>query len=86
MRKINTIGIKQANKVMHLSNLKKYLKFTQKRVKSGTGMQAFTTFFKKRLHQVFILDIRLLKYKKRPATFQLKTTLEGRFLSVILIN
>jgi len=34
LRKINTIGIKQANKVMHLAamayNLKKYLKFTQK--------------------------------------------------------
>ena len=34
LRKINTIGIKQANKVMHLSaiayNLKKYLKFVQK--------------------------------------------------------
>nr|WP_246067775.1 transposase [Changchengzhania lutea] len=42
LRKINTLGIKQANKVMHLSaiayNLKKYLKFTQKRVKSGAGM------------------------------------------------
>ena len=39
LRKINTIGLQQANKVMHLSaiayNLKKYLKFTQKRVKSG---------------------------------------------------
>lgn len=39
LRKINTIGIKQANKVMHLSamayNLKKYLKFTQKLVKSN---------------------------------------------------
>lgn len=39
LRKINTIGIAQANKVMHLSaiayNIKKYLKFTQKRVKSG---------------------------------------------------
>ena len=38
LRKINTIGIKQANKVMHLSamayNLKKYLKFVQKHVKS----------------------------------------------------
>ena len=38
LRKINTIGIIQANKVMHLSavayNLKKYLKFVQKRVKS----------------------------------------------------
>ena len=38
LRKVNTIGIKQANKVTHLSamayNLKKYLKFTQKLVKS----------------------------------------------------
>ena len=38
LRKINTIGIEQANKVMHLSaiayNLKKYLKFTAKTVKS----------------------------------------------------
>ena len=39
LRKVNTIGIKQANKCMHLSamayNLKKYLKFIQKRAKSG---------------------------------------------------
>ena len=38
LRKINTIGIEQANKVMHLSavayNLKKYLKFIKKSVKS----------------------------------------------------
>lgn len=38
LRKINTIGIQQANKVMHLSvmgyNLKKYLKFFSKTVKS----------------------------------------------------
>jgi hypothetical protein len=38
LRKINTIGIDQANKVMHISaiayNLKKYLKFIQKLVKS----------------------------------------------------
>jgi hypothetical protein len=42
LRKINTIGIEQANKVMHLSavvyNLKKYLKFMSKTVKSDTGM------------------------------------------------
>ena len=41
LRKINTIGIQQANKVMHLSatayNLKKYLKFINNKVKSGTG-------------------------------------------------
>jgi len=45
LRKINTIGLAQANKVMHLSaiayNLKKYLKFVQKRAKSGAGMLAF---------------------------------------------
>ena len=38
LRKINTIGIQQANKVMHLPaiayNLKKYLKFTNKVVRS----------------------------------------------------
>ena len=37
LRKINTIGIQQANKVMHMSaiayNLKKYLKFMVKNVK-----------------------------------------------------
>ena len=44
LRKINTIGIKQANKVMHLAaiayNLKKYLKFEQKRSKSGARTAA----------------------------------------------
>lgn len=47
MRKVNTIGIKQANKVMHLAtmayNLKKYLKFTQKLAKSGA--KALANFF-----------------------------------------
>ena len=41
MRKINTIGLEQANKVMHMAaiayNLKKYLKFIEKRSKSGAG-------------------------------------------------
>lgn len=41
LRKVNTIGLSQANKCMHLSamayNLKKYLKFVQKRVKSGAN-------------------------------------------------
>ncbi len=47
LRKVNTIGLKQANKCMQLSaiayNLKKYLKFTQKRAKSGAGI--FASFF-----------------------------------------
>ena len=42
LRKINTIGLQQANKVMLLSarayNLKKYLKFMSKTVKSDAGM------------------------------------------------
>ena len=46
LRKINTIGIRQANKVMHLSaiayNLKKYLKFDNKRVKSGAASLVFS--------------------------------------------
>lgn len=50
LRKINTIGIKQANKVMHLSaiayNLKKYLKFTEKRLKSGAGVLYLLKFLK----------------------------------------
>src|SRR5690554_7817796 len=45
LRKVNTIGLAQSNKCMHLSamayNLKKYLKFIQKRTKSGAGCLAF---------------------------------------------
>jgi hypothetical protein len=47
LRKINTIGITQANKVMHLSatayNIKKYLKFISKTVKSDA--KAMLHFF-----------------------------------------
>lgn len=50
MGKVNTLGIQQANKVMHLSavayNLKKYLKFIKKRVKSGAGISFFTGLVK----------------------------------------
>jgi hypothetical protein len=42
LRKINTIGIRQANKVMHMAamayNLKKYLKFISKTVKSDANL------------------------------------------------
>ena len=51
LRKINTVGLKQANKVMHLCaiayNLKKYLKFEQKRVKSREGRLALSAFVKR---------------------------------------
>jgi transposase len=56
LRKVNTIGLKQANKCMQLSaiayNLKKYLKFTQKRVKSGAGMLDLFFALKNRLTAV----------------------------------
>ena len=62
LRKINTIGIEQANKVMHLSaiafNLKKYLKFTQKRVKSGAGALTYFIMPKNSIYKlkIFILN------------------------------
>ena len=53
LRKINTIGLGQANKCMHLAaiayNLKKYLKFEGKRVKSGAGQLALSTLLKNAL-------------------------------------
>lgn len=52
--KVNTLGLAQANKCMHLSamayNLKKYLKFVQKHSKSGAGSRVFM-FLPKKLHQ-----------------------------------
>ncbi|WP_457749599.1 IS1182 family transposase [Sulfurimonas sp.] len=51
LRKINTIGIKQANKVMQMAaiayNLKKYLKFIEKKVKSEAKSLAFLFYPKK---------------------------------------
>src|SRR5690606_20178747 len=45
LRKVNTIGVKQANKCMHPSatayNLEKHLKFTPEHAKSGAGMLTF---------------------------------------------
>uniref|UniRef100_UPI003744AD84 transposase n=1 Tax=Leeuwenhoekiella marinoflava TaxID=988 RepID=UPI003744AD84 len=42
LRKVNAIGLKQANKCMQLAaiayNVKKYLKFIEKRTKSGAAM------------------------------------------------
>lgn len=66
LRKINTIGIKQANKVMHLSaiayNLKKYLKFTEKRSKSEAKHTALTVFVKTTLEQLFLAFLSLPKF------------------------
>ncbi len=61
LRKINTIGIKQANKIMHMSaiayNLKKYLNFITKTVKSDAkSMRHLLTA----LNPYFRLHIRVL--------------------------
>jgi len=64
LRKINTLGIKQANKVMHLSaiayNLKKYLKFIKKSVKSnvkavGLFLTALKRHFKLQIKPLAII-------------------------------
>ncbi len=66
MRKINTIGLEQANKVMHLSaianNLKKYLKFEQKRLKSGAAMLALAAFVKDAHRHLFGTSVKPLKF------------------------
>lgn len=64
LRKINTIGIKQANKVMHMSaiayNLKKYLKFINKTVKSDAGvLHAFV----KEIKQAYKLESKPLNLR-----------------------
>ncbi|MHA7060251.1 hypothetical protein ACWGOQ_0023720, partial [Aquimarina sp. M1] len=60
-RKINTIGIQQATKVMHLSatayNLKKYLKFINKKVKSGAAIFTLSRIYKKLRSILFLASI-----------------------------
>ena len=67
LRKINTIEIEQANKVMHLSamayNLKKYLKFTHKNVKNGVGQGLLSGFYKITFGKRFYFDITALKIR-----------------------
>ena len=62
LRKVNTIGIQQATKVMQLSatayNLKKYLKFITNRVKSGVGSTTLLKFLKTTLQQLINLHLR----------------------------
>ncbi|XLS30107.1 IS1182 family transposase [Flavobacteriaceae bacterium M23B6Z8] len=64
LRKINTIGIRQANKCMQLSaiayNLKKYLKFTQNKVKSGARSLHFVQIIKSWLKDFFWLHLKPL--------------------------
>ena len=69
LRKVNTIGLAQANKVMHLSamayNLKKYLKFIQKRTKSGAGMVTLSGYANNLLNWLDTLFLSPEKVRER---------------------
>jgi hypothetical protein len=63
LRKINTIGIQQANKVMHLSaiayNLKKYLKYISKTIKSDAKAMHHLCY---NIKVLFRLETRVLNH------------------------
>lgn len=65
LRKINTNGLEQADKVLHLSamayKLKNYLKFDRKRTKSGVGMLALAAWVKSTFK---LLNRPSLRYQK----------------------
>tara|TARA_B100001765_G_C19406417_1_gene294692 strand:+ start:109 stop:711 length:603 start_codon:yes stop_codon:yes gene_type:complete len=71
LRKVNTIGLKQANKCMQLSaiayNLKKYLKFIEKHSKSGAGMLNLYFRIKTALKEAFKA---LLTYVNLPSVLR----------------
>ncbi|MFI8380525.1 transposase [Leeuwenhoekiella sp. NPDC079379] len=64
LRKVNTIGLNQANKCIQLSaiayNLKKYLKFIEKRTKSGAGMLDLFLELKTALKEAYRSLLRIL--------------------------
>ncbi|MDT0678820.1 IS1182 family transposase, partial [Autumnicola musiva] len=66
LRKVNTLGIRQANKCMHLAavayNLKKYLKHTAKKVKSGAAQSALLFPYKNSLQKLLSPLLRNLNF------------------------
>ena len=83
LRKVNTIGLAQANKVMHLSamayNLKKYLKFIQKRTKSGVGMVTLSSFAKNPLNWPDTLFLSSEKVRARHRCVEKKPLQRGLY-------
>ena len=65
MRKVNSIGIKQANKAMMMAamayNLKKYLKFTTKTVQNMAKSASAFCFQLTDLKRLFLSPIEILK-------------------------
>ncbi|WP_425238011.1 IS1182 family transposase [Ulvibacterium sp.] len=72
LRKINTTGLAQANKCMHLSamayNLKKYLGFIEKRTKSGANALCFLETAMTTLIRPFLAPGALLIFNDRNRT------------------
>ncbi len=66
LRKINTIGIKQANKVMKMAaiayNLKKYLKFIEKKAKSMAKQADLLVAIKNVSQKVFSMILSILNF------------------------
>jgi transposase len=69
MRKINTIGIKQANKVMHLAaiayNIKKYLKFEQKFTNTNRDALISSKLFSEFTNKLELAILGLVYFKYR---------------------
>ncbi len=65
LRKVNTIGLAQSNKCMHMAatayNLKKYLKFDRKRTRSGANTLCFFEIARTTLPKLFLAPITPLK-------------------------
>lgn len=85
LRKVNTIGLKQANKYMQLSaiayNLKKYLKFTQKRVKSGAEMLGLFFRLKTTLKEDFKALLTYVNFPSISIENRLKAAKMNRYCS-----
>ncbi|MFI0430616.1 transposase [Mariniflexile sp. HMF6888] len=69
LRKVNTIGIRQANKCMQLSaiayNLKKYLKFIDKHSKSGATSLSYVRFAFKAIIQYILRLFKPLNFREQ---------------------
>ncbi|WP_416337330.1 hypothetical protein [Galbibacter sp. EGI 63066] len=76
LRKVNTIGLKQANKCMQLSaiayNLKKYLKFIEKHTKSGAASIQELHFVVKTLIQHILNIFRLSNFRLHKLRYKIK--------------
>lgn len=83
LRKVNTIGLRQADKCMHMSaiayNLKKYLKFITNKAKSGATNLAFIYYKKNRLSKLYSSLLRNLIFHPTLWNLKIKTAKSGLY-------